>query len=50
MVDMALAKKVFTSYEHFYMENHGRTKEKMVALNIEQKNQIINLKNSGKQK
>ena len=37
MVDMAFAKKVFASYEHFYVKNCGLSLEKVVALNTKQK-------------
>ena len=36
-VDMDFVKKVFTSYKHYYMENHDQTIENIVSLNNELK-------------
>ena len=43
MANMAFAKKVFTNYEHFYVENYEWTLEKVVALHSKLKKWVTNL-------
>ena len=44
MVDMAFARKVFSYYKKYFVENHGKSLEAVVAVNKELKKHILELR------